>query len=296
MSATGIKWRTSALAQLLKSPGFAGLQSIRQRHADGSWPALAEVYLDPDTHRPVPVREGVITPTERAMILAQLAMRTDKRFAGRSRGRTPHVSAVGPLVRCAACGSRSALSGSRSSSSYRCSAMAGGVSCPAPFTAPKGGLDEYVGARFLAYVAELGPKDEQLRRIAERWTAYINPASVEDRTAAQAAMDAVDADLARARRLAVSGVLTEDEAAEEMGRLRTMRAQAVEVMAALPAAVLDVSPLLDLVVSREAWEVLPETERRDILALAIAEISVTRASGRGVRFDPASRVTIEWLD
>lgn len=295
-SPSGGQWRTSALSQLLRSPGFAGLQSTRRRTASGGWAAVADVYLDPDTHRPVSVGEGIITPTERALILAVMASRTAEQAHGKVRGRKGHATITGALIRCASCGGRAASAGTSKQSSYRCSQMANGLACDAPFSAPRDGVDQYVAHRFLSYLAAMEPDDGRLVGIAERWTAHVDPASVEERTAAQTALDAVDADLARARRLAVSGVLTEDEAAEEMTRLRKLRAVAAEALAALPAAGVDVGPLLDLAQSREAWEALPDDERRAVLALAIREVRITRASGRGVRFKPEERVAIDWLD
>lgn len=295
-SPNGGQWRTSALSQLLRSPGFAGLQSTRRRTASGGWAAVADVYLDPDTHTPVSVGDGIITPTERALILSALASRTGEQGLGVVRGRKPVSTITGGLLRCAACGSRSASSGGGTAGSYRCAALAGGLDCPAPFSAPRDGVDDYVAFRFLTYLAALDPDDSRLVGIAERWTAHVDPASAEERTAAQAALDAVDADLARARRLAISGVLTEDEAAAEMGRLRKLRAQAAQGLAALPTAAIDVSPLLDLAQSSEAWDALPGAERRALLSLAIREVRVTRATGRGVRFDPAARVAIDWIE
>jgi DNA invertase Pin-like site-specific DNA recombinase len=295
-SPTGREWRVNAISQLLRSPGFAGLQSTRRRTASGGWAAVADVYLDPDTHRPVSVGEGIITPTERALILAELTSRTTEYSHGVTRGRKTHTTVTGPLLRCASCGARAASSGGGKAGSYRCAAMAGGLKCEAPFSAPRDGVDDYVAGRFLTYLATLEPDDPRLTRVAERWTAHVDPASVADRATAQAAIDAVDADLARARRLAVSGVLTEEEAAEELGRLRKLRARAAEALAALPSPVLDVSPLLDLANSQDAWNALPDDERRALLPLAIREVRVNRAPGRGYRFDPASRVVIDWQD
>lgn len=295
-SPTGVLWRTSAISQLLRTPGFAGLQSARRRTASGGWAAIADVYLDPDTHKPVSVGEGIITPTERALILASMASRTAEQAHGIIRGRKPHTTVTGALIRCASCGGRAASSSGGAARSYRCSQLANGLPCAAPFTAPRDGVDDYVAHRFLSYLAAMEPDDKRLIGIAERWTAHVDPASVEERTAAQAALGAVDADLARARRLAVSGVLTEEEAAVEMARLRGLRARAAEALEALPSASVDVSPLLDLAQSREAWEALPAAERRALLPLVIREVRISRATGRGVRFKGEERVEIVWLD
>lgn len=123
----------------------------------------------------------------------------------------------------------------------------------------------------------------------------MDPASAVEREVAPAAADAIDGDLARARRLPVAGNLTEDDAAVELPRLRQQRAAAVADLAALPSVVLDVGPLLDLVQSRDAWDDLPDDERRELLPLAIDEVRVAPAAGRGVRFKPDERVAIDWV-
>lgn len=293
-TARGGDWRTNTLAQLLRAPAFAGLQSIRQRTASGGWAAVADVYRDPDTLAPVVVGEGIITPAERALILRQIADRTAERTRGQVRGKRGHKALLGPIARCETCGRRSALSSGGTAGSYRCASMGAGNPCARPFNAPRGGLDDYVTGRFLSYLATLEPDDERLVSIAERWTAHVDPASDSERRAAQAALDAVDADLSRARRLAVSGVLTEDEAAVEIQRLRGHRAKAAEDLALLPTGTLDVGPLLDLARSREAWDDLPVDERRELLPLAIDEVRVGPAKGRGYRFKPEERVTVVW--
>ncbi|WP_159619869.1 recombinase family protein [Arthrobacter zhaoguopingii] len=295
-SPKGGTWTVGSLSALLRSPAFAGLQSVRRRSASGAWPAIADVYLDPDSRQPVSVGEGIISPTERSLILATLASRSSEYERGVVRGRKGSSTITGGLLRCDACGSRSSASSSSNGGSYRCAAMARGLDCDSPFTAPRVGVDEYVARRFLSYLAALEPGDGRLDRIAERWAVHVDPTSAAERAEAQSAVDAVEADLARARRLAVSGVLTEEEAAAEISRLRTLLKRAGEALGALPRPEVDVSPLLDLVESAEAWEALPGQDRRDLLTLAIREVRVSRASGRGVRFDPSSRVSIAWID
>ncbi|QDB79532.1 recombinase family protein [Georgenia wutianyii] len=287
-------WRVNSLSQILRAPAFAGLQSVRERKPSGGWPAIADVYLDEETRRPVSVGVGVITPAERSRILAALESRTREDARDVRRGKREVRSLLGDVLRCASCGGRTSVSGSGARKSYRCAALATGRECAAPFTAPRDALESYVGERFLTTLSTLEPSDDLLVEVAARWVARVEPGALADRQEAEDAVAALDADLARARRLAVSGVLTEEEAAEEMSRLRRLRVEAVDRLAALPTPAIDVSPLLDLVQSREAWEGLPVDERRSLLPLAIHEIRVLRASGRGVRFRPDERVEIIW--
>lgn len=293
-SPRGNGWRVGTLSQLLRAPAFAGLQSIRERTEAGNWRAIADVYLDEDTRQPVSVGVGVITPAERSRILAAIESRTREESRTGRRGKRAVSTLLGEVLRCDACEGRAATSGAGERISYRCAGLATGRECPAPFTAPRSGLDNYVTRRFLSRLATLEPDDPLLVEIAARWVARVEPATVADRAEAEAAVEAVDADLARARRLAVSGVLTEEEAAQEIGRLRGLRARAVEALAALPSPNIDVSPLLDLAASREAWDALPLAEARSHLGLAVRAVRVKRARTRGVRFDPEERVEILW--
>lgn len=286
----GNGWRIGSIAQMLRAPAFAGLQSFRQKLPSGGWPAIAEVYRDEETGEPVSVGVGIITPAERSRILAALGRRTRDDSRTARRGKREVRSLLGDVLRCDGCGGRAATSGA----SYRCAALSTGRNCEAPFVAPRDGLDEYVSGRFLSRLAALEPGDPLLVEIAARWVARTDPDTVADRVEAEANVEAVDADLARARRLAVSGVLTEAEAAEEIGRLRELRERAVQRLAALPSPAIDVSPLLDLAASREAWAALPVAEGRAYLGLAVREVHVSRAGRRGIRFDPAARVDVLW--
>lgn len=288
-------WRIGALSQIIRAPAFAGLQSIRPtRTASGGYPAIAEVYLDEETREPVSVGTGIITPAERSRILAALDARATELRRGVRKGAREVTTLLGEVLRCEGCGGRTTRSGNPQYPVYRCGTLSNGNDCPAPCTGLMQHVDDYVSARFLAMLATLDPEDPLLGEIAARWVARTDPGSAAERAEAEAAVEAVDADLARARRLAVSGVLTEDEAAEEIGRLRRLRAAAVERLAALPSPDIDISPLLDLAQSRAAWDDLPLAERRALLGLAIREVRLSRAGRRGVRFDAEKRVRVVW--
>lgn len=296
----GTGWRIGSLSALVRSPGWAGLQSIRDRLPSGAWAAVADVFVSPKTGEPVSVGLGVISPAERARILEALAERTKdasgSRTDGQHRrtGRRPSPSLLVDLLRCPECGSRSARSGATGRQSYRCGSAAQGAGrCPG-FTTPADALDDYVGRAFRQRLAALDPGDALLDVVAEAWTARTDPASRVARAEAENAVAVAREDLSRLQRLAVSGVLDEVEAARQAPALRRRRAVAEARLAAVPSPRADISPLLDLVVTEAAWSVLPVAERRALLALAVVDVRVTRARGRGYRFDPRERVAIVW--
>lgn len=288
-------WGVGTLSQLLRAPAFAGLQSVRERTASGGWRAVAEVYLDAD-RQPVEIGSGVITSAERSRILAHLEARTRQDGRAVKRGRREVTSLLGGVLRCAACGSRVATSGNATHRSYRCGTAANGRACPAPFTAPVEGLDEVLSSMFLRRLAATEPGDALLDEVAHRWALREAPEAAADAQAVREEIEALDADLARARRLAVSGVLTEDEAADEISRLRSLLDTARARLAGTAAPTADISPLLDTVLSREAWGALEVAERRALIGLAVREVRVTSAGGRGRRFRPAERVRVTWAD
>lgn len=296
----GERWRIGSLSALVRSPGWSGLQSIRRRLPSGDWAAVADVYTSTETGQPVSVGVGVISPAERERILDALAERT-KDASGTRRdgehrrtGRRPSPSLLVDLLRCPACGSRPARTGAAGRQSYRCANAAQGAGrCPG-FTAPADALDDYVGRAFRQRLAALDPGDALLYVVADAWTARRDPVSREARAEAEDAVALAREALSRLQRLAVSGVLDEVEAARQAPALRRRVREAEARLAALPSPVGDLSVLLDLVLTEEAWDVLPVAERRALLALAVDEVRVSRARGRGYRFDPAERVVIVW--
>ncbi len=295
----GGKWAVGTVAALVRAPGWAGLQSVRERTASGNWRHIAEVYYEDGV--PVTIGQGIVTPNERSLILAKLASRSIETTFRRADGAVAHrgkrgvTSLLGDLLRCATCGGRTAVSGNPNHKSYRCGNSARGKGCPG-FTAPVKGANDAVAFAFLSKLAALDPGDELLEAVADAWVARVNPETVSARAAALADLEAARADIARVRRLVAAGTFDEEDAADVMPRMRAAVKAAEERLAAIPEPTADVSPLLDMVQSVEAWDMLELGEQRELLALAIKEVRVSPAKGRGYRFDPASRLTIVWAD
>ncbi|MGW4502411.1 recombinase family protein [Micromonospora sp. NPDC004336] len=295
-SPRGKSWGVGSLAALVRSPGWAGLQSIRKRTPVGRWAYVAEPYRD-GRGQTVSVGEGVVTPGERARILAAIDGRSAtmaQRGTFIERGDRRSAALLRDVLRCDECGGRTQISGA-SHKSYRCGANGNGHPCDG-FTAPVRQTEEAVSLALLSRLAALEPGDPLLEAVADAWVARVAPEELAARDAAQDALDAARADLARVRRLVVAGAFTDEDAAEVMPELRAKVQAAEEALAVIPIPEADISPLLGLTQSVPAWFDLPEAERRDLLGLAVAEVRVSRASGRGIRFRPDERLLIVWAD
>lgn len=287
-------WGVGTLSQLLRSPGFAGLQSIRARDSAGNWKAVADVYTD-RTGRPVSVGHGVITPEERRQILALLGDRTRTSHRAKA-GRRPANSLMSDVITCAACGRRAAASGASDGyRSYRCGMRASGRLCEG-FTAPMEAVDDVVTSMVLKRVGAHEPGEELLGQIALRWTRISFPEQYADVDAARERLSDLEEQLGRVQNLAVSGVFTADEAARRVQDLRVAINEERATMSRLAPAVADLTPLLDLYQSRPAWEALPLPRRREILRLAVERVEVTRSAGRGKKFLPSERLRVHWTD
>ncbi|MFC7877312.1 recombinase family protein [Isoptericola sp. NPDC057391] len=295
------KWRIPTLSSLVRSPGWAGLQSIRIRAVNndgskGGWPAVAEVYRSVETGDPVSVGQGVITPDERAVILARLDGRTVK-SDGRASGRKPHQSLLGSRLRCAECGELAVRSGAGTKKSYRCGNATLGAGRCGGFTCPVEDMDEYVIGRALIFVSGLDPNDPVTRAAFTVWAGEADEGLRAERQAKAAAIEVAKAELARARRLAVIGVLSEEEAADEMPRLRAAVAAAELALAECGAGVeLTVDALQDLQYLAEAWDELDTDVRRQLIETLVRRVDVYRAPYRGARFLPIERGVITFVD
>ncbi|MFE9956173.1 recombinase family protein [Micromonospora sp. NPDC005299] len=296
-SPRGKTWGIGSVGALVRSPGWAGLQSIRERTPAGRWAYVAEPYRD-ERGQTVSVGEGVVTAGERARILRAIDARSAtvaQRGQFVRRGDRRSSTVLADVLRCGECGGRTSQSGATGRKVYRCGNYGNGKTC-AGFTAPLAETDEAVSLAFLLRLATLEPGDPLLDAVADAWVARVAPDDLVARDAAQDTLDSARADLARVRRLVAAGTFTDDDAAEVMPELRAKVQAAEDALARIPIPEADISPLLDLAQSVPAWFDLPEAERRGLLGLAVAEVTATRAGTRGVRFKPAERLLITWAD
>ncbi|MGS2614023.1 recombinase family protein [Micromonospora sp. LZ34] len=137
-------WGVGSVSAMVRSPGFAGLQSIREKTPSGRWRHTAEVYRD-EHGQTVSVGEGVITPDERARILRSLEERSTT--VVRESGFVRRTGAMlGEVLRCTDCGAGTVQSGAVGKKVYRCGAYGNGKGC-AGFTAPTAETDDAVSHR-----------------------------------------------------------------------------------------------------------------------------------------------------
>ncbi|PWU44488.1 hypothetical protein DLJ46_25710 [Micromonospora globispora] len=296
-SPRGKSWGVGTVSTLVRSPAWAGLQGIREKTASGRWRHIAEPFRD-ERGQTVSVGEGVITPGERARILQTIGDRSATLAEGGRfvrRGDRRSAALLADVLRCADCGGRTAQSGAAGKKVYRCGTYGNGRACDG-FTAPTAESDEAVSIAFLGRLATLEAGDPLLEAVADAWVARVAPDDIAAREAAQDALDAARADLARVRRLVAAGTFDEADATAVMPELRANVAAAEAALARIPVPDADISPLLDLAQSVPAFFDLPEHERRGLIALAITNVEASRARSRGVRFDPTDRLLITWAD
>ncbi|WP_369223793.1 recombinase family protein [Streptomyces sp. R39] len=299
-SPRGGQWNAASIMQLLRSPAFAGLmpQTEYTEAADGTRKYGSRVvpYRDPETLDTVSIGEGIITVGERELIAKQLESRTYP-HAGKRRPKPQGSALLTGLIFCGVpgCGRRM----HRVGGSYQCMARRAGNQCPGA-SALAELVDEYVTERFLTRLPALEPDDPLLAAIADRWVHRADPETFAKRDAITAEItdeEARLADLEDARY--VRGEFDGPEAVERYNRLAARLQGRIEGLRAdlekLPTPAVDITPMLDGELLREAWEVSEVPDRRDRLTLAIDRVVVSKGR-RGARFVGEKRVTIEWAD
>jgi site-specific DNA recombinase len=288
----GRAWRNTTLANWLRSPVLCGWQPYNR------W----EVYLHPESGQPVEVAEPLITPAERAALMAHLDTRStpDGRGKRKSKGRVPTTLLGGGFAYCGECGSRMAADSSRRT--YRCMARAAAMPCRGSSINILG-TDEYVLEAFAHAVSiAVGrgdPNDPFLRELARRWVAHTRPDVVAERQALRAEADNIAARMAAMDGAFAQGVYGAPETARAQERFRmavapleTSLTAAEASLAAVPDPEPDLSFFADEDQVRRAWADADMTTRRDWLGLAIEGIDVLRGT-RG-HFDPTKRIRFRW--
>ncbi|MFC6712437.1 recombinase family protein [Branchiibius cervicis] len=298
------EWRAGSVRQLLLSPGFAGLSSLRERTAKGGWRAIAEVYLDAEGNS-VSVGDGVITEAERERIRASIASRARATPTGKRGVRQPSgtSSLLRGLAVCAHCGSAASIVGKASGAdpsqrSYACLNRRTGGSCEGS-SAVSGLVDEAVTSTFLRRLSLLDPEHsegdaELLAAIAQRWITTNNPEADAERQRLAESLQAREAAVENLLDLAESGALSGDRLRHRIERAEAARDLAARALSELPTPDADLAPLLDLAQSRDAWDALDLAERRRLLALGLSRVELLRAPVRGSRFRGGDRVRLVW--
>ena len=295
-SPRGGNWGVGTMSAMLKSPAFAGLlpETVKK---DGKYTAKVVPWRDPETGETVEIGRGIITPAEQLQVVRILEARTAADPLGRARGVRAQVShLLTGFLRCGGCGGRMSALGK----SYVCAAQRLGHPCPAHTTAFITAVDRAVVDAFVNRLAATEPGDPLLDTVAERWVARHDPEVIRERATITAALEDANAalvDLEDARYL--RGEFVGPEAVKRWERLHerlTARVAGLRRnLADFPLPEADISPLLDPVLAREAWDAASVSDRRDLLSLALNAVTVAPANGRrGVRFDPVARLRFTW--
>lgn len=298
--AQSAKWGVSTLSTIVRAPGFAGLQGIRQRAVNedgtpGAYSYIADVYRGTDgAHLSIGV--GVISPDERAAIVEALDLRS-RRKATRSVPAVAHprpdarfrTSLLIDVLQCPECGGRATVSSTGRSNSYKCANYAMGAGRCGGFSVVREPLERYVLQAVRAHVGDMRPDHPSLAAIAVELTRSAGAATrtVDGRIAA------ARSELERANALVLLGIKSAEQAREESAaieaRLRAAESELADLHAELPA-VPDLSVAYETI---QAWEAGSDVRRRWVLDAVVARVVVSRGS-RGKRFAPQERVTITW--
>jgi hypothetical protein len=327
-SPKGMLWSSSTVLRLATSATWAGLQTGQLRRSDaegGGWRTDRDVMLNADGSAMEllgGMEARVVTPAERAQILALVTARAAETGLTRriptdgraSRGKRPSSTLLAGqfgVLCCAVCGhymevggvDRVYPNGLVSRRTYRCSQVTGKL-CAGAYI-PLAVADQAVTAAFLATLSAEPDGSALLTAVASRLGERLHPENNAMRASAQAALDDATAELARVQRLAVLGVLDEQEAVEHSVRARQAVVAAQRHLDTLPrvtASAVDLRRRLDdwYRVDETGNPILNVAERRALLGMAIRRVTVARIGRIGrARYQAlpmSSRLRIEWTE
>lgn len=181
--------------------------------------------------------------------------------------------------------------------SYVCNGHAMGKPCPAPASAMRQRIEDYVFSRWFAEVAYAKMFDPLMIAVAERWAALTVPEASEEAREAIAAVKAAEAAIEQLANDRAAG-LYNGTMGKHFPRLvseaeETLRS-AQENAASHAGLNVDLTMFDNHEMLDAAWEAADTPLRRDLLRVAIDEITVTQASRRGAPFDGDARCDIRW--
>ncbi|MEU9609580.1 recombinase family protein [Streptomyces sp. NPDC048057] len=293
----GAVWRADSIRAIIIHPVYEGWLT----HSPGGKSHTDRVPFLNEKGEKVRVVTPNVLPD---MIPAELAARARRVLSGNQvpsmaprterPGRVAH--SMSGRMRCAGCGGSMTLNGA----SYVCLRRADGPeACPAPATVSRAVIERYIVPTWSDRLYRAGEDDPLLVAVGERWQAWRQPDETQDVADARAEV--------RAAQAALDQWHSDDRAGFYTGRsakYRIPHKNAAE--ARLDAAEERLTELagsgtvdLSLLVNGRAygmWEASDPIARRDLIGLAIDTVTVTKAPSRGVRFDGAARVSIQWAE
>ncbi|MFL4902771.1 recombinase family protein [Streptomyces sp. MMS24-I2-30] len=289
-SPKGGTWGASTVRRIVYNPVYEGFQVVALSR-DYTWPVA---YRDESGKRVRVFAQGV------EPVPADLVARARRVHAGHQRGKLgPRAGKAShlltDLLRCAGCGAKMPRSGR----SYVCNGHAMGKTCPAPASAMRERIEEYVYTEWRGKVssADLDGGDPLMIAVAERWAALTAPEETEEAREALAAVKAAEAAVERLANDRAKG-LYDGAMGRHFPRLvaeaeETLK-EAQELSASFSGQSVDLTMFDDSDMLEQKWEAADLPMRRDLLRVAIDKITVTQAVRRGAAFDGDARCTIEW--
>ncbi|MFI0138772.1 recombinase family protein [Streptomyces luteogriseus] len=289
-SPKGGPWNASTVRRIVYNPVHEGWQVVALSRTY-TWPV---VYRNEAGERVRVFADGV------EPVPADLVAKARRVHAGHQRGALgPRVGKAShlltDLLRCAGCGAKMPTSGR----SYVCNGHAMGKPCPAPASAMRARIEEYVYREWVATVsaADVDAGDPLMIAVAERWAALVAPEETEEAHEALAAVKAAEAAVERLANDRAKG-LYDGAMGKHFPRLvaeaEELLKEAQERAETLTGGRIDLTMFDDADLLEQAWEAADLPMRRDLLRVAIDKITVTQAARRGAPFDGDARCDVEW--
>jgi site-specific DNA recombinase len=289
-------WGMSTIINLMHNPALAGWRQHR-----------GKVVLGPDDE-PISFGDGILTPSERACLLAELDRRTavvkgasHLQWIGRRTGSgRPAMYLLSGIAVCETCGYHlfGFLRRDRGGSFYRCSSTIQGYVCAGRAHIKAAIADEEVRRQLTARLAAIERDDPILAAIARRCRLFamtddeVERADIENQLAG-VRNQIVSLEEARYVR---GEFATADEVARwemTMGHLKAHRDAINDALDELgPHPDFDIGILLDTYLNRDAWDAAPLAQRRELLEVAVDKVIIAPAHRR--RVSPSNRVRV-WL-
>ncbi|GAB2829413.1 recombinase family protein [Streptomyces daliensis] len=174
----GYQWRSSTITILAHSPAWAGLMPKHERYTDKAgrerWRALDEPLTGPDGS-PVRAGKGVVTPGERARILANLRSRISfGPTTGQRRGKPVARSLMAGRFKCGRCAGPMTKGGKQ----YRCYRRVhlGRSACQGMAVLVLD-IERVMERAFVKQVSSFTPEHALYKELASRWLSYKDPES-----------------------------------------------------------------------------------------------------------------------
>jgi DNA invertase Pin-like site-specific DNA recombinase len=294
-SPAGGTWAQATIRDMVRNPAYAGWQTTGRQ--DGRNRRV--LYRDATGSR-VSVMTGPPLLTDAQQAEAQSALKGASGLGLPADGR-PHTTRarhiLTGLTRCAGCGGSMPASGR----GYKCWRSSSGKTCPAPAFAAKAPLEAFVHARWFERLTNAEPDDLLVQVVADRWAANVQPQATADSKAALMALTDAEERLSQVWDDRRRGLYSGPSEGFFAPALQEASAAVLAAKQALNKSVSNLGPdvvgfLMDPNSCEDAWERADEATKRDLLKLAIDEIKITKAPGRGQPFDGMARTSFKWAD